>query len=82
MKMLDRIELEEAIATMELPLLRKELTPTNIRWLLRNMRISNPEHKKLGAVTKALKQLARLNLTSNLSCGILGTDNKTTEDNS
>ena len=46
----------EALDTMDVPTSRKELTPSNMRWLLRNLRVRNGEHPDIDAVVTVLKE--------------------------
>jgi len=52
-------ELTEILNTMDVPLFRKELTTSNIRWLLRNLRVRNAQHPDINEVIVALKGVAR-----------------------
>ena len=50
-------DLAKTIDTMDVPALRKELTTTNVRWLLRNLRVRNANHPHIVDVIDALKEL-------------------------
>jgi len=52
----------ELLNEMDVPSFRKELTNSNVRWLLRNVRVRNSDHPKLDEAIDALKVLARTNL--------------------
>ena len=52
-------DLVKALDTMDVPPFRKEFTPTNVRWLLRNLRIRNAQHPDINEVIAALKGAAR-----------------------
>jgi len=52
-------DLVKVLDTMEVPALRKELTTTNVRWLLRNLRVRNAQHPDINEVIAALKGVAR-----------------------
>ena len=52
-------DIEKALDTMDVPLFRKELTTSNVRWLLRNLRIRNAQHPDIDEVIVALKEVAR-----------------------
>ena len=49
----------ETLETMDVPAFRKELTPSNIRWLLRNLRVRNGEHPDIDEVVTVLKERLR-----------------------
>ena len=55
-------DLLELLSEMDIPLLRRELTKSSVRWLLRNVRIRNSDHPKLDEVIDALKILVQPNL--------------------
>ena len=52
-------DLVKALDTMEIPALRKELTTTNVRWLLRNLRVRNAQHPDINEAIAALREVAR-----------------------
>ena len=52
-------DIEKVLDTMDVPLFRKELTTSNVRWLLRNLRIRNAQHPDIDEVIVALKEVAR-----------------------
>tara|TARA_R110000824_G_scaffold3750_6_gene17869 strand:- start:1726 stop:1896 length:171 start_codon:yes stop_codon:yes gene_type:complete len=52
-------ELNKALDTMDIPPFRKELTTSNVRWLLRNVRVRNSKHPRIADVVSALKRLAK-----------------------
>jgi hypothetical protein len=52
-------DLSKILETMDVPEMRLVLTPANIRWLLRNLRISNADHPDLAEVTLMLKDQIR-----------------------
>ena len=54
-----REELIKTIETMDLPEMRKELTPTNVRWLLRNIQVRHSKHEKIKEVVKGLIQMTK-----------------------
>lgn len=49
--------LTELLNDMDVPLLRKELTKPNVRWLLRNIRINNNDHPRIDEVIDMLKNI-------------------------
>ena len=51
--------LVEILATMDVPASRKELTPSNVRWLLRNLRVRNGQHPDINEAISGLKEVAR-----------------------
>ena len=53
--------LSEILDTMDIPENNKDLTrPRNTRWLLRNIRVNNKEHKDLTEAVEILKQINKL----------------------
>ena len=52
-------ELAEIFATMDIPEFRKEITASNVRWLLRNLRVRNAQHANINETINALKEIAR-----------------------
>ena len=52
-------KLVEILNTMDVPTFRKELTPSNVRWLLRNLRVRNGMHTNIDEVIKGLREIAR-----------------------
>ena len=52
-------DIEKVLDTMDVPLFRKELTTSNVRWLLRNLRIRNAQHPDIDEVIATLKEVAR-----------------------
>jgi hypothetical protein len=52
-------DLVKVLDTMHVPLFRKELTTSNVRWLLRNLRVRNAQHPDINEVIAALKGAAR-----------------------
>ena len=52
-------DLVKALDTMEIPAFRKELATSNVRWLLRNLRVCNAQHPDINEVIAALKEIAR-----------------------
>ena len=52
-------ELTEILTTMDIPASRENLTPTNVRWLLRNLRVRNGQHPDINEAITCLKELAR-----------------------
>ena len=52
-------ELAEIFATMDIPESRKKITASNVRWLLRNLRVRNAQHTNINETIKALKEIAR-----------------------
>ena len=52
-------DLIKTLDTMEVPAFRKELTTSNVRWLLRNLRVRNAQHANVDEVIAALKEVAR-----------------------
>jgi hypothetical protein len=55
-------ELVEIMNAMDIPTLRKELTKSNVRWLLRNVRIRNNDHPRIDEVVDALKNISKENI--------------------
>jgi len=51
--------LVEVLTTMDVPASRKELTPSNVRWLLRNLRVRNGQHPDINETISDLKEIAR-----------------------
>ena len=49
----------EFLDEMDIPLLRTKLTKSNLRWLLRNVRIRNSDHPNLDEAIDLLKDLVR-----------------------
>lgn len=49
----------EVLNAMDIPAFRKELTPSNIRWLLRNIRVRNGQHPDIEEVVATLKERLR-----------------------
>jgi len=52
-------DLSRILETMDVPEMRLVLTPANIRWLLRNLRINNADHPDLAEVILMLKDQIR-----------------------
>tara|TARA_R110002110_G_scaffold115731_1_gene286872 strand:- start:168 stop:392 length:225 start_codon:yes stop_codon:yes gene_type:complete len=52
-------ELNEILLTMNVPVKRRQLTPANVRWLMRNLGIQNGAHSDIMRVLAALKEIAR-----------------------
>jgi hypothetical protein len=50
--------LVEILNEMDIPLLRKELTKSNVRWLLRNLRANNNNHPRIDEAIDALKSIS------------------------
>lgn len=57
--MIPNEELTELLLTMDLPRGRIPLTPSNVRWLLRNVQINNGGHPNLERVVRLLKEFAQ-----------------------
>ena len=51
--------LRTILDTMDVPASRKELTLSNVRWLLRNLRIRNAQHPDINETISDLKEIAR-----------------------
>ena len=51
--------LSKLLDTMDVPEMRQHITPSNIRWLLRNLRINNADHADLQEVLALLKSQVR-----------------------
>ena len=51
--------LAEILSNMDIPASRESLTPTNVRWLLRNLRVRNGKHPDINEVIACLKEIAR-----------------------
>ena len=56
--------LSKLLDTMDVPEMRLPLTPPNIRWLLRNLRINNADHADLQEVLALLKSQVRDDILS------------------
>ena len=52
-------DLIKIIDTMEVPAFRRKLTTSNVRWLLRNLRIRNAQHTNINEAIAALREIAR-----------------------
>ncbi len=50
-------ELVNVLNEMDLPAMRRELSVSNIRWLLRNIRVHNGNHPRIAEVFEELKRL-------------------------
>ena len=50
-------DLVELLSEMDIPLLRKELTKSNVRWLLRNIRVNNNNHPRINEAVDMLKNV-------------------------
>ncbi len=50
-------ELINVLNEMDLPVMRRELSVSNIRWLLRNIRVRNGNHPRIVEVFEELKRL-------------------------
>jgi len=50
------------LPTMDVPIQRMRMSPTNVRWLLRNLRSRNNDHPDINLVIGDLKKLARLDI--------------------
>jgi hypothetical protein len=50
-------DLVELLSEMDIPLLRKELTRSNVRWLLRNIRVNNNNHPRIDEAVDMLKNV-------------------------
>jgi hypothetical protein len=53
------VDIAKVLDTMDVPLFRKELTTTNVRWLLRNLRVRNAQHPDIDEIVVALREAAR-----------------------
>ena len=53
------IQLKNAISTMDIPEMRRELTTGNILWLHRNMKIKNGKHPQINEASKLIKDIMR-----------------------
>mgnify|MGYP003627594831 CR=1 FL=1 len=53
--------LVEILTTMDVPKFRQELTPSNVRWLLRNLRARNGQHPDINETISGLKEVTRAN---------------------
>jgi hypothetical protein len=49
--------LVELLSDMDIPPLRKELTRSNVRWLLRNIRANNNNHPRIDEAIGMLKNI-------------------------
>ena len=47
---------------MDVPLLRKKLTKSNVRWLLRNLRANNNNHPRIDEAIDILKNISSKNV--------------------
>ncbi len=53
--------LTEILDTMDIPENNKDISRfRNVRWLLRNIRVNNKEHKDLAEAVEILKQINKL----------------------
>ena len=50
-------DLVELLSEMDIPLLRKGLTRSNVRWLLRNIRVNNNNHPRIDEAVDMLKNV-------------------------
>jgi hypothetical protein len=50
-------ELTELLEQVDVPELRKRITPENMRWLSRNLAINNAEHPKFDRTMELVKLL-------------------------
>jgi len=50
-------KLEAILLSMDIPEMRRKITPTNARWLLRNMRVQNGDHQDIELAVDLAKQL-------------------------
>ena len=53
-------DLIKTLDTMEVPAFRKALSMSNVRWLLRNLRVHNAQHARIDEVIGALKNIVRI----------------------
>ena len=47
----------EILNVMDIPLMRRDLTKSNVRWLLRNVRVRNNNHPRIDEVIDTLKNI-------------------------
>ena len=57
MVLADIEKLEAILLSMDIPELRRRVTPTNVRWLLRNIRSRNGGHENIELAISLLKQI-------------------------
>ena len=50
------------LPTMDVPIQRMRMSPTNVRWLVRNLRSRNNDHPDIKLVIGDLMKLARLDI--------------------
>ena len=55
------IELESILEGMNVPLRRREISNSNLRWLNRNIRIQNGDHPQIQDACDLIVQLIRKN---------------------
>jgi hypothetical protein len=56
-----KAELQKVLDQMSVPQMRKNLTNSNLRWLLRNLHINNPENPHLVTATWMIKWILKNN---------------------
>lgn len=50
-------ELTELLGTMDIPEMRRRITPENMKWLNRNLAINNRDHQGLARALEITKKL-------------------------
>ena len=43
--------------TLDIPLMRRLVTTSNVRWILRNVKVNNSEHINLNKIIKLIKEI-------------------------
>tara|TARA_B000000460_G_scaffold233466_1_gene193188 strand:+ start:743 stop:985 length:243 start_codon:yes stop_codon:yes gene_type:complete len=43
--------------TLDIPLMRRLVTTSNVRWILRNVKVNNSEHINLNKIIKLIKEV-------------------------
>jgi hypothetical protein len=51
------VQLEQLLKGMVVPEIRRVITPPNVRWLLRNLKIRNGDHDDIEQAVELLKAL-------------------------
>lgn len=50
-------KLEAILLSMDIPEMRRKITNSNVRWLLRNLRVSNGDHEDIELAISLSKQI-------------------------
>ena len=67
MKNRDAEHLLEILNSMDIPEMRRDLNTTNLRWLLRNIRVRNSKNPMLGVAFTLIKKIIKERIRNSIN---------------